>query len=140
MHRKRRGISFIACSCIRFQYSSYFRKLVRYPVCKFNGFSLSVFLAHTFVFITQSQGCGVINEVHRVFHLELNGKVTALVIMNFQDSTAIIKMNLKNTGILLGQTPINLLEKGKAMPVLTENYQVTLPPRGFVMLGVQNDL
>ena len=69
-----------------------------------------------------------------------DGKVTALVIMNFQDSTATIKMNLKNTGILLGQTPINLLEKGKAMPVLTENYQVTLPPRGFVMLGVQNDL
>ena len=38
-----------------------------------------------------------------------DGKVSALVIMNFQNSTETISVNLKNTGILLGQTPLNLL-------------------------------
>lgn len=67
-----------------------------------------------------------------------DGKVSALVIMNFQDKTETISVNLKNTGIRMGQTPLNLLDINKPLPVLTEEYQVTLPAYGYMILGVQN--
>lgn len=67
-----------------------------------------------------------------------DGKVTALVIMNFQNSVETISVNLKNTGILMGQTPVNLLNKDAVPPVLSENYQITLPAYGYMILGVQN--
>lgn len=65
-----------------------------------------------------------------------DGKVSALVIMNFQDSTETISVNLKNTGIMMGQRPLNLLDKDKVLPVLSENYELTLPGYGYVVLGV----
>ena len=68
-----------------------------------------------------------------------DGKVSALVIMNFQNSTETISVNLKNTGIRMGQAPLNLLNKNEASPVLSENYQVTLPAYGYLILGVQNE-
>lgn len=67
-----------------------------------------------------------------------DGKVSALVIMNFQNSAETISFNLKNTGIMLEQSPINLLDKNDLLPVLSENYQVTLPAYGYLILGVQN--
>lgn len=67
-----------------------------------------------------------------------DGKVTALVIMNFQNSVETISVNLKNTGILMGQTPVNLLNKDAVPPVLSENYQITLPAYGYMILGVRN--
>ena len=66
-------------------------------------------------------------------------KVSALVIMNFQNSTETISVNLKNTGILLGQTPLNLLDGDNIPPVLSEDYHITLPPYGYMILGIQNE-
>ena len=63
----------------------------------------------------------------------------ALVIMNFQNSTETISVNLKNTGILLGQTPLNLLDGDNIPPVLSEDYRITLPPYGYMILGIQNE-
>lgn len=68
-----------------------------------------------------------------------DGKVSALVIMNFQNSTETISVNLKNTGILLGQTPLNLLDGDNIPPVLSEDYHITLPPYGYMILGIQNE-
>lgn len=68
-----------------------------------------------------------------------DGKVSALVIMNFQNSTETISVNLKNTGILLGQTPLNLLDGDNIPPVLSEDYYITLPPYGYMILGIQNE-
>ena len=48
-------------------------------------------------------------------------------------------MNLKNTGILLGQTPLNLLDGDNIPPVLSEDYHITLPPYGYMILGIQNE-
>lgn len=68
-----------------------------------------------------------------------DGKVSALVIMNFQNSTETVSVNLANTGILMGQSPLNLLNKDEVPPVLSENYEVTLPAYGYMILGVQNE-
>lgn len=68
-----------------------------------------------------------------------DGKVSALVIINFQNSEQTISANLKNTGISLGQSPINLLDKNAVPPILSANYQVTLPAYGYLILGVQNE-
>ena len=69
-----------------------------------------------------------------------DGKVSALIVMNFQDTEETISFNLKNSGILLGQKPLNLLDKMKDMPILTEKYQVVLPAYGYLLLGVSSDI
>lgn len=47
--------------------------------------------------------------------------------------------NLKNYGISLGKTPINLLDKDAVPPILSENYKVALPAYGYLILGVPNE-
>lgn len=68
-----------------------------------------------------------------------DGRVAALVIINFQNAPATISVNLKNTGIRLGCEPINLLYKEEDVPVLCEDYRVSLPARGYLILGVQSE-
>ena len=64
------------------------------------------------------------------------GSSKALVILNYQDSSQNITVNLTNTDINIAQTPIDLLsgEIGKA--ITSTSYTVTLPAYGFAVLGV----
>jgi glycosidase len=67
-----------------------------------------------------------------------DGNVSALVIFNFQKQNALISMNLTNTGIKIPQVPVNVISGMEAEPILTDSYSVSLPPYGFLMLGVEN--
>ena len=64
------------------------------------------------------------------------GTSKALVILNYQNSSQTITVNLTNTNINTTQIPIDLLsgEKGKA--ITSASYTVTLPAYGFTVLGV----
>lgn len=68
-----------------------------------------------------------------------DGNISALVIFNFQPQRQSVAVNLHNSGIKIPQTPVNVLTGMAADPVLNENYTVSLPAYGFLILGVEND-
>ncbi|MBQ4278556.1 MAG: discoidin domain-containing protein [Rikenellaceae bacterium] len=67
-----------------------------------------------------------------------NGKVNALVIFNFQDTPQSVTVGLRNSGINVGQTPVNLIDGTAAAPILSEDYTVSLPAYGYLFLGVED--
>ena len=64
------------------------------------------------------------------------GTSKALVILNYQDSSQTITVDLTNTGIDTNQTPIDLLSGGAGQAITSPSYTVTLPAYGFAVLGV----
>ena len=64
------------------------------------------------------------------------GTSRALVILNYQNSSQTITVNLANTGINTAQTPIDLLSGGTGKAITSASYTVTLPAYGFELLGV----
>ena len=64
------------------------------------------------------------------------GSSKALVILNYQNSSQTITVNLTNTDINTAQTPIDLLSGGTGKAITSASYTVTLPAYGFTVLGV----
>ena len=64
------------------------------------------------------------------------GSSKALVILNYQNSSQTVTVNLTNTGINTAQTPVDLLSGGTGKKIASAKYTVTLPAYGFIVLGV----
>jgi len=82
---------------------------------------------------------GDLNESRYYAFLRTNkdGSSKALVIMNFQNSTQTLTVNLSNLGISTSQTPINLYTGTAGPKINSPNYTVTLPAYGYLVLGVK---
>jgi hypothetical protein len=68
-----------------------------------------------------------------------DGNVSSLVIFNFQSQRQSITVNLHNSGIKIPQRPVNVITGTVAEPIESDNYTVSLPAYGFLILGVEND-
>ena len=64
------------------------------------------------------------------------GDSKALVVLNYQNSSQTITVNLTNTDIDTTQIPIDLLSGGNGKAIASDSYTVTLPAYGFTVLGV----
>lgn len=68
---------------------------------------------------------------------DATGSVQALVVQNFQSSPQTITVNIANTGIVTGQTPINLLTGRAAPNIYSSSYPITVPGFGYAELAVR---
>ena len=64
------------------------------------------------------------------------GDSKALVILNYQDSSQTITVDITNTDIDTSQIPVDLLSGGNGKVITSNSYTVTLPAYGFTVLGV----
>lgn len=69
-----------------------------------------------------------------------DGKVSALVIFNFQDAESTISVDLRNSGIDHSHAPIDLLTGKAAEPIISDKYEVSVPAYGYLILGVENEM
>jgi len=68
-----------------------------------------------------------------------DGNVSALVFFNFQGLRQSVTVNLYNSGIKIPQMPLNIITGTAADSIQSENYTISLPAYGFLILGVENN-
>ncbi|SDW80426.1 discoidin domain-containing protein [Paenibacillus sp. CF384] len=76
------------------------------------------------------------NKYYAFKRTNKTGTSKALVILNYQNASQTITVNLANTDISTSQTPVDLLNGGAAAAITSTSYTVTLPAYGFTVLGV----
>jgi hypothetical protein len=75
-------------------------------------------------------------KVYAMRRTSQDGTKTALLIYNFNNTTANVTVDLTGTGIRTSQTPKDLYNGGKGPAIKGTSYTVSLPAYGFKMLQV----
>jgi glycosidase len=65
-----------------------------------------------------------------------NGEQDVLVVLNYQKSSQNITVNLSNSGISTGQTPLELFTNTSGPTISSNSYTVTLPALGYAAYEV----
>lgn len=66
-----------------------------------------------------------------------DGKTTALLAYNFNDTATQVTLDLTDTGINLNQTPRDLYGTSSIPAITGASYSIDLPAHGFAILGVE---